>query len=819
MMKASCLFLTSALGVLAVASADQAVAATATDASAAPVAVGEVVVTAQKRSENIMNVGMAITASSAEQLRQRRVVSVSDLTLIEPSLQFSQSQNGTPVFTLRGVGYFEQSLSASPTVSVYQDEIPFPYPVMARGVMLDPERVEILKGPQGTLYGQNATGGLVNFIAAKPTNNFAAGVEDTIGRFGDNLLDGFVSGPITPGLNFRLAGSTENGGAWQQSDTRSQSLGSKNTQIGRFILDWKPTGNFSASLNVNGWRDRSDSQAGQLEGFRFQDPTNIAAGLDPSNPASYIPAPVGSPAFNAYPPEIQAVVSEPIAPSNARAADWVAGTHPQNDESFYQVSLRLDYSASPLLGVTALSSYERFNEKNLLDEAATSAPAESVLLNGRVATFFEELRFHGVFDNGRVNWMIGGNFESDKSYENDNVDPFHSTASFSPAALGLPPFFQFGALNTDKTTTYSVYGNIEYRIVDSLKLVGGVRYTQSDQDLAGCSYSFSPSVNIVQSFLSKLFSGFAGGTPGVSIPGQCATLGPPPNYAPSLIKNTLNQSNVPWRVGLDWTPLEHTLLYFTVSKGYKAGSAPALGASSYVQLAPVNQESLLAYEVGLKSEFFDRRLQLDLALFHYDYTDKQELGRRLDLLHVYGALQTLLNVPKSKEDGAEISVVWRPVSGLTLHGAVTYLDSQVTSDFFDFGPYPLGQNDLINFKGEPFPFTPKWSVQYGARYDWDLNSNLKAYVSADASYQSRESAIFGSQEAAADGAPALTIKPYALLNLAAGVSSANQRWRVEIWGKNVTNSYYWNSANYISDTVVRFAGMPVTYGVTVGFRY
>ena len=331
-MKASCLFLTSALGVLAVASADQAVAATATDASAAPVAVGEVVVTAQKRSENIMNVGMAITASSAEQLRQRRVVSVSDLTLIEPSLQFSQSQNGTPVFTLRGVGYFEQSLSASPTVSVYQDEIPFPYPVMARGVMLDPERVEILKGPQGTLYGQNATGGLVNFIAAKPTNNFAAGVEDTIGRFGDNLLDGFVSGPITPGLNFRLAGSTENGGAWQQSDTRSQSLGSKNTQIGRFILDWKPTGNFSASLNVNGWRDRSDSQAGQLEGFRFQDPTNIAAGLDPSNPASYIPAPVGSPAFNAYPPEIQAVVSEPIAPSNARAADWVAGTHPQNDE-------------------------------------------------------------------------------------------------------------------------------------------------------------------------------------------------------------------------------------------------------------------------------------------------------------------------------------------------------------------------------------------------------------------------------------------------------------------------------------------------------
>jgi outer membrane receptor protein involved in Fe transport len=513
------------------------------------------------------------------------------------------------------------------------------------------------------------------------------------------------------------------------------------------------------------------------------------------------------------------VLSEPVAPQNAQAADWVTGTHPQNDESFYQISLRLDFAPTPQFGVTALSSYERFNEKNLLDEAGTSAPAESVLLNGRVATFFEELRFHGVLDNGRLNWMVGGNFESDKSYENDNVDPFHSTASFSPAALGLPPFFQFGALNTDKTTTYSVYGNVEYRVVDSLKILGGVRYTRSNQDLAGCSYSFSPSVNIVQTFLSELFASLDGGTPGVSIPGQCATLGPPPNFAPSLIKNKLDQSNVPWRVGLDWTPIEHTLLYFTVSKGYKAGSAPALGASSYVQLAPVNQESLLAYEVGLKSELFDRRLQLDLALFHYDYTDKQELGRRLDLLHVYGALQTLLNVPKSKEDGVEFSAVWRPVSGLTLHGAVTYLDSHVSSDFFDFGPYPLGANDLINFKGEAFPFTPKWTVQYGARYDWNLNSNLKAFVSADASYQSKESAIFGSQEAIADGAPPLTIKSYSLLNLAAGISSTNQRWRLEVWGKNVTNTYYWNSVNYISDTVVRFAGMPVTYGITLGFRY
>jgi outer membrane receptor protein involved in Fe transport len=817
MARNSGLMTTSAL-IAATCLAPHSVFAQSTTASSAT-AVGEIVVTAQKRSENIMNVGMAITANTGAQLRQKGVTSVADLTRIEPSLQFSQSQSGTPVYTLRGVGYFEQSLSASPTVSLYQDEVPFPFPVMARGVLLDPERVEILKGPQGTLYGQNATGGAINFIAAKPTDTYAAGIDETYGRFGDNLLSGFLSGPLAPTLDARLSGSTENGGAWQQNYTRNATLGNKDTQIARLILDWKPTSNFTASLNVNGWRDHSDTQAGQLEGFRLQDPTNIDPTLNPDLPGSYLPAPVGSPAYNAYPSQIKAVLAEPIAPNNAQAADWYAGANPKNDESFYQASLRLDYELSPSLGVTSLSSYERFNEANVVDQAAVAAPAETTLVRGKVTTFFEELRLHGVFDDNRLNWLVGANFESDRSAENDDVDPFQSTASFSPGALGLPPFFQFGAINIDKTTTYSVFANAEYRVLDNLSIHGGVRYTQSDQSLGGCSYSYYPSVNTVQTVLSSIFAATDGGTPGVSVLGQCATLGPPPNYAPSLVQNTLNQSNVPWRVGVDWTPIEHTLFYATVSKGYKAGSSPSLGASSYAQLTPVTQEALLAYEVGAKSELFDRTLQLDLSLFHYDYTNKQELGRVLDILGVYGALQTLLNIPKSEEDGAEFSAVWRPVTGLTLNGAVTYLDSKVTSNFFDYGPYPLGTNDKINFNGESFPYTPKWSVQYGARYDWNISSNLTAFVSADASYQSKSSAAFGSGEAYADGAPPLEIKAYGLLNLAAGIGPANQRWRLEIWGKNVTNTYYWTTVNYISDTVARLAGMPATYGVTLGFRY
>src|SRR5690606_26765836 len=114
-----------------------------------------------------------------------------------------------------------------------------------------------------------------------------------------------------------------------------------------------------------------------------------------------------------------------------------------------------------------------------------------------------------------------------------------------------------------------------------------------------------------------------------------------------------------WRVGVDWTPFEHQLLYAAISRGYKAGASPSLGATSYIQLIPVTQESIIAYELGAKLSLLDRSLQLNAAIFHYDYANKQTLGTIPD--PIFGGLQALVNIPKSAEDGAELSVVWRPV--------------------------------------------------------------------------------------------------------------------------------------------------------------
>jgi iron complex outermembrane recepter protein len=213
---------------------------------------------------------------------------------------------------------------------------------------------------------------------------------------------------------------------------------------------------------------------------------------------------------------------------------------------------------------------------------------------------------------------------------------------------------------------------------------------------------------------------------------------------------------------------------------------------------------------------FDRRLQLNGAYFHYDYTNKQTLGNVID--PIVGSLRALVNIPKSKEDGVELSADLRLVDGLKLNASVLYIDSRVSSDFFNYTPFSQNASESINFKGEQFPFTPKWTQRYGARYDWGVTDKLSAFVSADYSHQTGSNAIFGTAQTPA-GVPVPRINAYGLLDLTAGLETDDGKWRVEFWGRNVTNTYYWNSTVQFGDGIVRLAGMPATYGIGVHFRY
>jgi outer membrane receptor protein involved in Fe transport len=165
----------------------------------------EVVVTAQKVSQNINDVGMSIDSATGDELYDMGVKDTADLVKLVPGFNHTYSIYGTPIYTIRGVGFVETTLSSGPTVSVYTDEVPIPFAAETKGALLDVRRVEVLKGPQGTLYGQNSTGGAINYIANRPTEQFEAGFDVSYGRFSTTDIQGFVSGSLTDTVRGRLS--------------------------------------------------------------------------------------------------------------------------------------------------------------------------------------------------------------------------------------------------------------------------------------------------------------------------------------------------------------------------------------------------------------------------------------------------------------------------------------------------------------------------------------------------------------------------------------------------------------------------------------
>ncbi len=201
----------------------------------------EVIVTAEKRTERLADVPLSITAATGDQLIKQGVNDPADLEKVVPGFTYRLSQNGTPVSHIRGVGFYDEQVAVAPAVTIYIDQVPLPYGRMTEGASLDLERVEVLKGPQGTLFGQNSTGGAVNYIAAKPTSSFAAGGDLAYGRFNEVDVGGFVSGPVATGLNARLAVRSETRDDWQVSNTRNDTIGKRNTNRTRRRVKRGPT--------------------------------------------------------------------------------------------------------------------------------------------------------------------------------------------------------------------------------------------------------------------------------------------------------------------------------------------------------------------------------------------------------------------------------------------------------------------------------------------------------------------------------------------------------------------------------------------------
>ncbi|MEJ7925145.1 TonB-dependent receptor [Sphingobium sp. AN641] len=744
----------------------------------------DIVVTANRRSQSLADVGLAMSVLDNMLLETRQVSSVNDLANLVPGLSIGNSGYATPIYSLRGVGVNEPTVGAGSSVTVYVDEVPLTLPIFTRGATFDLERVEVVKGPQGTLYGQNATGGAINYIAAKPTDSFQAGVRGSYGRFNTATLEGFVSGPLSDTLKGRIAARGERGGGWQKSVTRDDSLGKVRKFAGRAMLEWEPGEDFRAMLNVNGWQDKSDTQAPQL--IRVI-PNNVAV------------------------PPFPFVTTAPIATGGARAADWDRGTDFDQNAWFYQGSLRMEYDIADDVTLTSLTAYSKFRNRSVheADGIGYSAALGRDIVNGRydlasdANSFTQELRLSASFS--IINFVLGANYQRDNvdDIQLGYFDDFSVVSNFFGVDLN-----NTRNLNYQRIRGYGVFGNIEAELTDYLTIAGGLRINNETRSFQGCSAD-SGNGNAAAAYNG--FTNFlrgARGLPPLSAseriqPGGCITSDA--DLVPRFRFDRLEQSNTPWNINVNFKPFDRSLIYARVSKGFKAGNYPSLSAGNNAAFTPVVQEQLLAYELGFRSTAIEG-LSVEGAIFQYDYTDKQQRGRR-DTGFPFGLVATQVNIPQSRIKGAELSMALRPVAGLTLSGSAVYVDTKIKryTGFSIEGP-------LVDMKGLPLNFSPKWSVNLDANYSGPITSTLNIFGGGGLAYRSRTS----SQLAASS---LYDIDPYTLINAQLGVEDRDGRWRLWAFGNNITDKHYWTNVVRFADTVTRFTGMPATYGISFAYKF
>ncbi len=748
----------------------------------------EIIVTANKREESLNDVGLTITAISGDALKEQRISTMEDLSAAVPGLVFASSTANTPILTIRGIGFNDSTLAVYPAVSVYLDEAPLPFPVMGMHAAYDVQRVEVLKGPQGTLFGQNSTGGAINFVANKPTDTLEAGFDLGYGRYDRIEGNGYISGPLSDSIGARLAFTALHSDDWQKSASRpGDTNGSEEYYAGRLILDFEASDRARFSLNLNAWQDRSDPQAQQHIAVRTKNKTDV------------------------NPPLIAAA---PFTAENARAADWSVNSVPRSNRKQFQASLRGDFDLSDDITVTSLTNYVRFKEDDTVDaDGLPLVLGDLWEIIGDIKTFTQELRVSNDPSN-RLRWLIGGNYEKTKAFESQDFK-FDNLTSSRAATLNINQIQ--GVLEQD-IENIAVFGNLEFDITDRLTIKAGARYTDSTNKSANCGVSNGDGATAT--LFTALGGLLGGGTPFDPLMlGDCIALNFD-NVPPGTpYTDTLSEDNISWRAGLDFNVTDDVLLYANASRGYKAGSFPSLpAASTWNQLLPVTQESVTAYEAGFKASLLNRRAQINGAVFYYDYKDKQVRGKLFD--PVFSALDALINVDKSRLIGAELDARVEPVDGLTFSGSVTYLDSKIKQEL-NFDVLGLA-ND---FSGDPLPYTPKWAYSFTAEYRHPVGADGEIYIAANVHGQSKQDSNLAASRLVIPDEPfngslvanPFLIEGYDLLDLRAGYDAEN--WRVGLWAKNVTNEYYYTSVIAGSDTFSRFAGKPATYGITFGFDF
>ncbi len=811
------------------ASAQQAETAAAPTTASAPEAsagdaagIGDIVVTAQRRAQVLSDVPVSVQAFSGDTLEKMNIRSTSDLQSVVPSLNVSRGYQGVPIYTLRGIGFNTINLSATSTVGTYVDEVAFAYPFMNSGPVFDLERVEVLKGPQGTLYGRNTTAGLVNFITNKPDEDFGAAVAVDLGSHETINSEGYVNLPLGASSGLRIAFRTEDTNhGWQRSESRPEERLGENHRYGaRATFRTEPVDGMRIELGVNWWLNKSDSLAGQAVSF--------TPNTDPANGTlfSNFNAP-GLPAFVAANRSNWQNGRADWEPRDRRAQNIGIGTG--IDEDLKEDSHFLGLRALAELDITSDIRFISLTGYNKVKRDATfdwsGAPYEILVQHaeGEVKSLSQELRFQG--STGPAEWVVGGYYAHDTAVDTNqtllgqNANVGGIRASIIGLNLLNSPFNSPGYTLTDvmqsfrtyrdtanfDVETMSAFASADWKFVENLTLTTGIRYTRDTQDYAGCSRDFNgsmlPNVNL---FNRALFYQVYGAVTAPIQMNQCNTFDVETKSF-GLVESRLDEDNVAWRLALGWEMNPDTLIFASASRGYKSGSTPVNAANIATQNRPALQEQLTAYELGGKLALGDRSVNINLTGFYYDYKDKQLAVYFAD--PIYTTLQRLDNVPKSRAYGLDGDINWAITRSLSVSAAATWLKTEI-KDYVGID----AAGKVKNYDGYTFPLSPEFSAAATIMWDSPVSETLGFRAILNGRYQSES-------KNSLEGDEWLNIKGYGLLNGSLAIYNLEDRFEFSAWGQNLTNQYYWVSAATNANTGVRMPGPSRTYGVTARFRF
>lgn len=783
----------------------------------------EVVVTAQKHEQGINDVGVTINAFTGDRLKEMGVKTAQDVALHTPGLTVNESFSlGVPVYTIRGVGFQDYNVGASSTVGLYFDEVSLPYSVMTRGAIFDVERVEVLKGPQGDLYGRNTTAGSINFISKKPTEEFEAGFSTSYGRYQTLELEAFASGPLTDGARGRVAvKKVDSGEGWQKSLTRNDELGEQDSGAVRGILEIDLNESATLLLNAHYVKDEGENAASTAY-------DGVSAGLAapfnlPYTPADQYLLPTGA-NFGETPPW--------YSTNDNEAADWtnttitrrngfdeVVSIRPQRDNDLKGASARLDWDLGAMT-LTSITAYDKFERRESFDADGGAYVDSSNINTSELEVFSQELRLSGQTDN--LLWIAGLYYSDDTVDEWYNYYMGDSLFGRGSVAWGVPPFqfapiLELDTLYSQDTTSKAVFGHVEWNATDALRLTVGLRYTEEERDWEGCTYDTGD--GSLAGFLNFAF--------GTSLtPGSCGTVddvpgspknfftlvtsGGNPNDAFHPYVDTIKTEKWMGKVGVDYAFTDDVLAYFTISTGFKSGGFNGANSNAQTQLIPYKEEELTSYELGLKATLLEGAMQINAATFFYDYEDKQEQDIAVTFV---GNIGGLTNVPKSEVKGAELELRWLPAEGLSVDLGAAWLDTEV-KEWEAVDPTSTWVPDgsglkYVDVSGIELAMSPEWQYNGTIGYEWNLTDGLMMGVAWDFSYKDGTTARLAEQ----------AVEDYTVMNARVHVASEDGKWRTTLWSNNITDEDYFLAAYAANGPFGRVNAMPRTYGVTLDYNF